>query len=174
MTDLAQLIASLRAGTVTPADQPAAADALAGKVAVKPLEWEANPYFKIFTSGEYSVHEEYDKDGKTSGVLYLSGQHASDFTDIDAAKAAAQADYTARILAALEPAPLTVDAALTVPEVRALVDAAKEVAAILQAAVVSGKVRGGDSYRIGGVYLQSVSDALDAADAALRGIGGAE
>jgi hypothetical protein len=43
----------------------------------------------------------------------------------------------------------------------------KEIAAILQAAVVSGKVRGGDSYRIGGVYLQTVSDALDAANAAL-------
>ena len=51
--------------------------------------------------------------------------------------------------------------------IAALTEALTETAAILQAAVVVGKVRGGDSYRIGGVYLQTVSDALDAADAAL-------
>ena len=52
-------------------------------------------------------------------------------------------------------------------QLAALTEALKETAAILQAAVVAGKVRGGDSYRIGGVYLQTVSDALDAADTAL-------
>jgi hypothetical protein len=51
--------------------------------------------------------------------------------------------------------------------ISALTDALTETTAILQASVVAGKVRGGDSYRIGGVYLQTVSDALDAADAAL-------
>ena len=53
------------------------------------------------------------------------------------------------------------------PATVALVEALKETAAILQSAVVAGKVRGGDSYRIGGVYLQNVSDAIDDADAAL-------
>lgn len=64
------------------------------------------------------------------------------------------------------PAP-TLAEAMALPEVQALVEAAKEIAAILQAAVVAGKLRGADSYRIGGVYLQTVSDALDATDSAL-------
>jgi len=58
-------------------------------------------------------------------------------------------------------------AALKLPEVAALVEALRETAAILQSAVVAGKLRGSDSYRIGGVYLQTITDALDSADAAL-------
>lgn len=59
------------------------------------------------------------------------------------------------------------DAGQAMDRIAALTEVLKETAAILSAAVVAGKVRGGDSYRIGGVYLQTVSDALDAADAAL-------
>jgi hypothetical protein len=151
MTDLTQLITSLRAGTGPPADQPAAADALADKVRVKPWVWR---YYAADDSCRWITPEGRELDGRLS---------------LSDAKAAAQADDESRILAAPHPsaAPLTVADALAVPEVRALVDAAKEVAAILQAAVVSGAVRGGDSYRIGGVYLQTVSAALDAVNAAL-------
>ena len=48
-----------------------------------------------------------------------------------------------------------------------LVEALVDTSAILQAAMVAGRVKGADQYRIGGVYLQNVSDTLDAADAAL-------
>jgi len=54
-----------------------------------------------------------------------------------------------------------------VTTVPALVYALREASAILQSAVVAGKLRGSDSYRIGGVYLQTITDALDSADAAL-------
>ena len=132
MTDLAQLITSLRAGTCPPADQPAAADALAGKVKVKPLVWlqfSMVSHSADTSFGEYVVETLDDEDGwgmwtpdEGDGSDPKSA-HYSKETAQSAAKAAAQADYTARILAALEPAPLTVADALTVPEVRALVEA---------------------------------------------------
>lgn len=68
---------------------------------------------------------------------------------------------------AAENATLRASEAAALERIAALTEALTETAAILQAAVVTGKVRGGDSYRIGGVYLQTVSDALDAADAAI-------
>jgi hypothetical protein len=66
------------------------------------------------------------------------------------------------ILAAIDVQPDPRDA-----QIAALVEALTDTAAILQALMVAGKVRGADQYRIGGVYLQNVSDTLDAADAAV-------
>ena len=169
MTDLTQLIASLRAGTVTPADLDAAADALAGKVAVKPLEWidptppnEECAYDHVFADsalGRYSIEwkswKEYD-----DRTIFLSGACVGNGGfDLDVAKAAAQADYAARILAALEPAPLTVADALAVPEVRALVDALRTIAGMKPH-------HAGET--VNEYHMQVI------ANAALHGIGGAE
>ena len=65
-------------------------------------------------------------------------------------------------MSAIEAQPAPRDAVI-----KGLVEALKDTAAILQAALVAGKIKSADQYRIGGVYLQNVSDTLDAADAAL-------
>lgn len=89
--------------------------ALAGVVMVKPLVW-----FEVelpsrgggkYTAEGYTVR-------RIEGVWLLdfSGQSRSDwrFGSADLAKAAAQADYETRILAALEPQPITVQDAARV------------------------------------------------------------
>ena len=141
MTDLAQLIASLRAGTVTPADLDAAADALAGKVRVKPLAWElrageSGPYYAAF-------------DGLYGRLVEVPDEATGDAVD---------ARRRSFVMAALEPAPLTLADALAVPEVRALVDAAKSV----------------DHDNKHGNGFEGFRMNRDRLSRALRGIGGAE
>lgn len=80
----------------------------------------------------------------------------------NSAKDAAQAAHLRRIRDTIDAQPDPRDAVIA-----RLVESGTDTAAILQAALVSGKIRGTDQYRIGGVYLQNVSDTLDAADAAL-------
>ena len=167
MTDLAQLIASLRAGTVTPADLDAAADALAGKVKVKPLEWETpsqrNNYTHIARSifGDYYVHVDGGRHQAwfEAHVKPYENAIGPEVGSLLCAQAAAQADYAARILAALEPAPLTVADALTVPEVQALVVAAR--AAVARWISTDWKA-------------PPTADTMNSLQSALRGIGGAE
>ena len=137
MTDIPTLIASLRAGTVTPADLDAAADALAGKVAVKPLAWElrageSGPYYAAF-------------DGLYGRLVEVPDEATCDAVD------ARRRNF---VMAALEPAPLTAADALTVPEVRALVEAAR---------FADQVARDLGWHRI-----------YDVTGAALRGIGGAQ
>lgn len=79
------------------------------------------------------------------------------------------AERAARILAAIDVPTDHRDAQIAV-----LVDALTDTAAILQAAMNSGKVRGGNQYRISGVYLQIVSDTLDVAAAALAALIGGD
>jgi len=163
MTDLADLIASLRSGTVTPADLDAAAYALAGKVKAKPLVWESdlNEAFGCAQTsyGGYDYSRSCLVDPPAPFRMCNPENVRTYHQTPDAAKAAAQADYEARILAALEPAKLTVADALTVPEMRALVDAAN---------------------RFTTSYLHEDERVIDAfyatelALAAMRGIGGAK
>ena len=92
-------------------------------VKVKPLVW-----FEVYRA---RVGGKYTADGYTimwiEGVWLLSfageSRSAWRFTDLDAAKAAAQADYEARIMAALDVQPLTVQDAARLPEIVALIDA---------------------------------------------------
>jgi hypothetical protein len=171
MTDIATLIASLRAGTVTPADLDAAADALAGKVAVKPLEWRRaglSPWGEYANAGLLRYRLTWTYRDAPEVWFTMRGEHDGkviyEGRDEDAAIAAANADCSARILSALEPAPLTVADALTVPEVRALVEAAKPFYAAVfndngDVTISTGHITTADWLRL---------------DAALRGIGGAE
>ena len=160
MTDLAQLIASLRAGTVTPADQPAAADALAGKVAVKPLEWKWSERFQDWRAGCELTRDVF--------IAYQTGDEWSAGSQLitstyrptaDDAKGHLDQSRAARILAALKHAPLTVDDALAVPEVRALVDALRDCLMFLDNDCA---------------YISSAHQDRSKARAALRGIGGVE
>lgn len=93
---------------------------------VKSLDWvELEKYRR---GGKYSA------DGYT--IRYVEGFFILDFagegkwkwrwTDLDAAKAAAQADYEARVMAALDVQPLTVQDAVKVPEVKALIEKASD------------------------------------------------
>ena len=81
-----------------------------GRVRVKPLEWYESPdddtdYCADALGLTYVV--DCDLDGLCSWGFFRQVRMKSydDDWDIEAAKAAAQADYEARILAALEPAP---------------------------------------------------------------------
>jgi len=86
--------------------------AMAGRVKVKPLVWEAFSYvsYTAHTAfGEYVV--EVDEDDNRWGMWppHFGGCEPKSWHELeDAAKAAAQADYEARILTTLEPQPITV------------------------------------------------------------------
>ena len=78
---------------------------IAALVTVRPLEWssERNPFTSFYASdwvvtpfGNYYANEL---------AFWFEGKPATPCDGKPAAKAAAQADYTARILAALEPGP---------------------------------------------------------------------
>lgn len=117
----------------------------AAEVAVKPLEWvEIRPgqYFEARVIGIlYSVRL------GTDGIVRWQAGHMGTWHEaptIEASKAAAQADYEARILSALDvtspketvaeskPAP-TLAEALELPEVKALVEAAQDVIRVWKA-----------------------------------------
>lgn len=78
-------------------------------VKVKPLEWdrESPTEWKPETWKAQSLVDEYDiqreKDGTFSGFAPNAGTNI--FSSLEAAKAAAQADYEARIMSSLTPAP---------------------------------------------------------------------
>ena len=85
--------------------------AMKGRVRVKPLEWRSIGRDRVAKTmiGEYVVSLDVFQVGGTA-YLWVAGQvdgddHHSEHKNMQAAKAAAQADYAARILAALDPAP---------------------------------------------------------------------
>ena len=91
----AQCIAALATPAPAPAPAPAPVDA-GGLVArlVKPLEWTQVPdKWLQFTAGDYTVR---------AGCWYYRDAYKGQTANEDTAKAAAQADYTARILSALD------------------------------------------------------------------------
>ena len=98
------LIARLRAGTVTPADLDAAADALEWRVKVRELVWDkiTSASFRADSViGRYYVYLTADHTWRAyreQGPQWSSGDCPTE----TAAKAAAQADYAARIMAAIE------------------------------------------------------------------------
>ena len=82
-----------------------------GRVRVKPLEWRSIGRDRVAETmiGEYVVSLDVFQVGGTA-YLWVAGQvygddHHSEHKNMYEAKAAAQADYEARILAALDPAP---------------------------------------------------------------------
>jgi len=79
----------------------------AGRVRVRPLEWRSIGRDRVAKTmiGEYVVSLDVFQVGGTA-YLWVAGQvdgddHHSEHENMQAAKAAAQADYEARILAAL-------------------------------------------------------------------------
>ena len=79
------------------------------KVRIKPLEWEYDAVDDDWTAqtpfeAPFYVERAYDSDGKDGWVSYM--WQSSGYEDVldsaDEAKAAAQADYEARILSALK------------------------------------------------------------------------
>ena len=99
-------------------------------VTVKPLVWsdceiENWDVFECLTIlGRYKVQKFVDRD---YALLVLPNGSITRHQTIDAAKAAAQADYEARIMAALNVQPITVHDAAKVPEIAALINASKVV-----------------------------------------------
>jgi hypothetical protein len=103
----ADLIARLRSGALMPFDLDRAADALAGRVRVKPLVWErlgggnyrakaplfGNIRIEGWSSGKWNV--------AWSVPGFCDTFTDGDFPTLEAAQAAAQADFADRIMAAI-------------------------------------------------------------------------
>jgi hypothetical protein len=129
------LIARLRAGTVTPADLDAAADALedgsfyqekdidamqarireleaqlaAPAVKVTPLVWGDWADVPVRVASAQTILGRYKVQERASGagcMLVFPNGNLTNRDTIEAAKAAAQADYEARILATIEAVPV--------------------------------------------------------------------
>jgi len=99
------LIARLRSGAVTPADLDAAADAIEGRVKVRELVWlEIEDDDCEYESYAFGFRYWIKTDGDEC-ELFLGVTKKGKFAAYDAAKAAAQADYAARIMAAIEVTP---------------------------------------------------------------------
>ena len=134
-------------------------DGIVGTVKVKPMVW-----FEVYQG---RLGGKYTADGYTIQwieglwLLYFAGESKSAwrFTDIESAKAAAQADYEARVIDALDVQPITVQDAAKVPEIAALIDAMKPFADI-------GVSENPDFHPI----IRMDRDAIIAARAALRAI----
>lgn len=116
--------------------------AIAPAVRVKPLVWRESPsktwYRALGPLTHYEIgFDEYAENWQMTTLNKLERQWPWEHTitrhaSLDDAKAVAQADHERRILAALEPAPApTLAEALKVPEVKALVEAAKSARIIL-------------------------------------------
>jgi hypothetical protein len=90
-------------------DAIAALPAVQPVVTVKPLVWRGRDDACRAGAGDFGVYEIFDIYGefKLSRVMNGNGRIIGAFPTLEAAKAAAQADYAARILAALDvqPAP---------------------------------------------------------------------
>ena len=73
-------------------------------VKVKPLVWEHHPAGCLGSTGGIGASYIVDTRAKDGSAFFVKGIHPSpSFDTLEAAKAAAQADYEARIIAALEP-----------------------------------------------------------------------
>lgn len=98
-------------------------DGIVGMVNVKPLVWIdliGRVKCESFTHmGRYAIAQ----DGEWIALWVGAARIAGALPSIEAAKAAAQADYEARIMAALDVQPITVHDAAKVPEIAALIDA---------------------------------------------------
>lgn len=84
---------------------------------VKPLQW--NPFRADTPFGCYYIDDQRDRSdlkGRPPFLLYGSRIDLARYPTLDAARAAAQADYDQRILSALAPTP-TVPAGMVEPEV---------------------------------------------------------
>jgi hypothetical protein len=127
-------------------------------VKVKPLEWARSKVFKSYVSQEgYTVQQEYDANGTRSWAMGRDGVLICDYASYEEALAAAQADYEARILAALTPQPApTLRDALELPEIRALVDAARPFSQVTIRNGVSG------AGQIGRTDVTNIRAALEA------------
>lgn len=81
--------------------------AMAGRVKVKPLVWKASglktDQAACYAYGSYGYGYEISSDGARIGLYGPDGRMGGGLPSIEAAKAAAQADYEARVLAALQP-----------------------------------------------------------------------
>lgn len=89
------------AGALAEALMPFLTAALAPQVKVKPLEWEelSERCWDADGMGKlYRVMKRIDGSAKLKHGVY---DHGVDYADLDAAKSAAQADYTSRIMSAL-------------------------------------------------------------------------
>lgn len=97
-------IAAWNTRTPTPATN-------AGAVKVKPLVWERHPMGWIAAP---PTGHSYIIDVRIKGrVIFVKGMNPPpQFSDIESAKSAAQADYDARIMAAIEPTPDPRDAVI--------------------------------------------------------------
>ena len=95
-----------------------ALERLSGRVRVKPLEWSETEiargdglhehdggYEAITSIGTYRIEMYFGSDSYGWEVTLATVGKVADCDDPDTAKAAAQADYESRILAALDPAP---------------------------------------------------------------------
>jgi len=109
-------------GGVPPPRPPVSEQKTMRGVRVKPLVWEKDAS-NSWVAGPYSIHHRWPhNDGPFIVSAYfanIGAAHLGSFSTLEAAKAAAQADYEARILAALEVVPLA-----AYPAVKALVEAA--------------------------------------------------
>lgn len=109
-----QAIAAWNCRTAQPAE--------AGRVSVKPLEWVERDDIQGLFNAESTIGWWYNVQAIDGGFRYEGGPPAVPaapqmFPSLEAAKAAAQADYEQRILAALAPAPAApVKGAVTVEE----------------------------------------------------------
>lgn len=94
-------------------------------VKVKPLVWGQRDTARC-ALGKYQVIDlgpHWEPKSERFDVS-LNGSDVSILASIESAKAAAQSDYEARIMAALDVQPVTVQDAAKVPEVQALIEAA--------------------------------------------------
>lgn len=103
---------------------------------IKMLEWHNFDAWTHWAEGACGTYHVEERNGYWQVELRVGGlvhgvTQTDDTTpaDLDAAKAAAQADYEARIIAALEPAPVTLAEAA---KVQALVDALRSTLNFIQ------------------------------------------
>lgn len=124
------------------ADRIAALPAVTPAVKVNPLVW-----CDLHKNGTvYATREDACLFGYAASIRLTDkgcwAYGSTEYRDVEAAKAAAQADYEARILSALDvtPAP-TLAEVLELPEVKALVDAAKPYVSPMQNADYGRQLR---------------------------------
>lgn len=142
-------------------------------VKVKPLVWHDHMDGKSHDGSAHDDENLYEidmQDGmyRLSVATVIGGAYISHYRSLDAAKATAQGHYEVRILSALDvtPAPTLADA-LEVPEVKALLEAAKALRAdMLDRSITKMDTIHGEVYRI----VNAGRTAWAEFDAALRRI----
>ncbi len=154
--------------------QAAIAQAMMG--AVKPLEWfgALSSYFAVSAVGAYQCHKTQNQNTDNFKItrIYIDGQGLKQshslgyYNGLDAAQAAAQADYQARILSALS-APTDAMAALEAVKAEVLDSAVEKLTALI-IELQNDKKRAKVDFNRGAV------DALHEAKAAIRALEGGE